>query len=122
MNSVSLVGNLTRDPVLRVTPAGEPVCDLRIAVDGGGDTPPLYLDLATFGPQAEACTKYLAKGRQIAFAGRLVYREWQAPDGTKRSRHSAVGRVEFLGAVAAAQPGEPADTDTGPDPAGEGAA
>jgi single-strand DNA-binding protein len=87
-----------------------------------GETPPLYLDLACFGAAAEASAKHLSKGRQIAFTGRLVYREWQAPDGTKRSRHSAVGRVEFLGAVASAQPGEPADIDTGTAPAGEGVA
>jgi single-strand DNA-binding protein len=116
MNNLSLVGNLTRDPVLRYTPSGEAVCDLRIAVDALGDTPPLYLDLATFGPQAEACTRHLAKGRQIALTGRLVYHEWQAPDGTFRSRHSAVGRVEFLGAAA------PPEAATITDPAGEGVA
>src|SRR5690349_7170863 len=65
MNSLSLVGNLTRDPVLRFTPDGTAVCDLRVAVDAVGDTPPLYLDLATFGPQAQACAEHLAKGRQI---------------------------------------------------------
>jgi single-strand DNA-binding protein len=115
MNSLSLVGNLTRDPVLRVTPAGEPVCDLRIAVNAGADSPPLYLDLATFGPQAEACAQHLAKGRQIAFTGRLLYREWQAPDGTSRSRHSAAGRVEFLGAPVSDP--DAASTDDSEDPA-----
>lgn len=108
MNSLSLVGNLTRDPVLRHTPGGDPVCDLRIAVNAVGDTPPLYLDLATFGAQAEACAEHLAKGRQIAFIGRLVYREWKADDGSTRSRHSAVGRVEFLGVPAAIDSGDPA--------------
>ena len=109
MNSLNLVGNLTRDPVLRFTPEGAAVCDLRVAVDAVGDTPPLYLNLATFGPQAQACAEHLAKGRQIAFTGRLVYREWQADDGTRRSRHSAVGRVEFLGS--------PASTTDSGDPA-----
>jgi single-strand DNA-binding protein len=107
MNRLSLVGNLTRDPELRTLPDGTAVCDLRLAVDGMGDQSPLYIDVATFGPQAKACTEYLAKGRQVAFDGRLTYREWVAEDGTKHSRHSGVGRIEFLGAAAkAAVPAE----------------
>jgi len=51
----------------------------------------------------------------VAVEGRLVYREWEAEDGSKRSRHSVVGRVEFLdrkresepeGADAASKEGE----------------
>ena len=46
---------------------------------------------------AEACAKYLAKGRQIAVTGRLIYREWEADDGTRRSKHAVIGRVQFGG-------------------------
>lgn len=94
---ISLVGHLTRDPHLRMLPDGRAVCDLRLAVNGGRDAQPLFIDIATFGGQAEACARYLAKGREIAFTGRLAYSEWQSPDGAKRSKHSAVGRVEFRG-------------------------
>jgi single-strand DNA-binding protein len=111
VNRLSLVGNLTRDPALRFLPDGTAVCDLRLAVDGMGEQSPLYIDVTTFGAQATACTDHLAKGRQVAFDGRLVYREWQAEDGTKRSRHSGVGRVEFLGA--ATKGNAPADPDEG---------
>ena len=45
MNSLSLVGNLTRDPELRSTPDRTAICELRIAVDAVGDTPPLYVDV-----------------------------------------------------------------------------
>jgi hypothetical protein len=38
-----------------------------------------------------------AGGRQVAVIGRLVFREWTARDGSKRSAHSVRGRVEFLG-------------------------
>ena len=117
MNNLSLIGNLTRDPNLRYTPAGKPVCELRIAVDGGGDASPLYLDLATFGPQADACAKYLAKGRQIGFTGRLVFHEWTAQDGSKRSRHTGVGRVQFLGAPPADAPAASANGDSAIDAA-----
>src|SRR3954447_11204734 len=78
-------------------PDGRPVCELRIASDSPGDNSPLYLDVATFDKQAQACAQYLAKGREVAFSGRLILREWNAGDGSKRSKHSAIGRVEFIG-------------------------
>jgi len=98
VNSLNLTGRLTKDPELRAMPDGRAVCDLRIASDAPGDNDPLYLDIATFDKQAQACAEYLSKGREVAFTGRLVYREWQTEDGAKRSKHSAIGRVEFLGA------------------------
>ena len=62
----------------------------------------MYIDVATFGAQADACAKYLTKGRAVAVTGRLVYREWD-DNGTRRSRHHIVGRVQFGGS-----PDEPA--------------
>jgi single-strand DNA-binding protein len=97
VNNVTLVGNLTSDPVLRSLPDGRSVCDLRVAVNDQRDQPPLYIDVATFGASAEACAKYLAKGRAIGVTGRLTYREWEAEDGSKRSKHQVIGRVRFGG-------------------------
>jgi single-strand DNA-binding protein len=94
VNSVTLVGHLTADPVLRELPDGRAVCDMRLAVNDQRDQP-LFIDVTTFGAAAAACEKYLAKGRQIAVTGRLIYREWQAPDGTRRSKHAVIGRVRF---------------------------
>ncbi len=58
INSVVLVGNLTKDPELRHTPAGMPVCSLRLAVNprrkdsptGHGGEQPNYLDIPVWGP------------------------------------------------------------------------
>ena len=103
MNTVNLIGRLTRDPELRTMgDSSRPVCELRLAVDqgvdGSGDKrDPLYIDVSTFDRQAEACKQHLSKGRQVAVSGRLVYREWTAEDDSKRSKHSVIGRVEFLG-------------------------
>lgn len=118
MNQLSLTGHLTRDPQLRTLPDGRVVCDLCLAVNGSRDSQPLFIDIATFGAQAEACGAHLAKGVEIAFTGRLVYSEWQGPDGTKRSKHSAVGRVEFRGRPAAsAAAAAAADAPTAATPA-----
>jgi single-strand DNA-binding protein len=94
VNSVTLAGRLTRDPQLRYLPNGRPVCDMRLAVNGSGDAV-TFIDVATFGKPAEACAQYLSKGREVAVTGSLVYRQWQAPDGWQRSKHSVIGRVQF---------------------------
>ena len=96
VNSVTLVGNLTADPVLKQLDDDRKVCQLRLAVNDQKDQPPMFIDVATFGAQADACAKYLAKGRAVAVTGRLVYREWD-DNGTRRSRHHIVGRVQFGG-------------------------
>ena len=95
VNSVTLVGNLTADPVLKQLDDDRKVCQLRLAVNDVKDQP-MFIDVATFGAQADACAKYLTKGRAVAVTGRLVYREWD-DNGTRRSRHHIVGRVQFGG-------------------------
>jgi single-strand DNA-binding protein len=104
---MTLVGNLTADPVIKQLDDDRKVCNLRLAVNDQKDQPPMFIDVATFGAQADACAKYLTKGRAIAVTGRLVYREWEADDGTRRSRHRIVGRVQFGG-----KPDEPDATET----------
>ena len=97
MNSVNLIGRLTRDPELRTTAGGTEVCGMRIAVDRqaeGAD----YVDVTAFGKLAEVCQQYLEKGRQVGVAGRLHYSEWEADDGSKRSKHEVIAAsVQFLG-------------------------
>jgi single-strand DNA-binding protein len=97
MNRYTAVANLTRDPELRQLPDGRSVCDLRVAVNNGRDQAPTYIDVATFDKAADACAEYLSKGRQVSIDGRLVLDEWEAEDGSKRSKHKVIGRVGFLG-------------------------
>jgi len=95
INNITLVGQLTTDPVLRSLPDGRAVCDLRLAVNDQREQPTLFVDVATFGAGAEACAEYLTKGRSVGVTGRLAYREWEAKDGAKRSKHQVIGRVAF---------------------------
>ncbi len=106
INSVVIVGNLTRDPELRATPSGTSVCSLRIAVNDRVKDPtsgewgdkPNYFDVDVFGGQGERCAQYLARGRQVAIAGRLRWREWETQDGQKRQAVSIVAdNVQFIG-------------------------
>ena len=105
INRVVLVGNLTRDPELRHTPGGTPVCSLRIAVNdrkrdesGNWIDAPNYFSISVFGNQAENCAQYLSKGRPVGVDGKLRWREWQAQDGAKREAVEVVAdSVQFLG-------------------------
>src|SRR5260221_2897933 len=105
INRVVLVGNLTRDPELRQTPGGMPVCSLRIAVNtrrkdnatGQWTEKPNYFDITVWGAQGENCAQYLAKGRPVGVDGRLEWREWDAQDGTKRQAVEIIAdSVQFL--------------------------
>jgi len=96
MNTVTLIGALTKDPELRKR--GETkVCAMRMAEGNGKKDSRLFINVSTFGRQAEVCKEYLSKGRQVAVTGQLRYREWENDEGQKRSEHSiAADRVEFL--------------------------
>ncbi len=107
MNSVNLIGNLTQDPVLRRR-GGKEICHLRVAVDGRGQSDPVFVDVTTFDGAARACALFLTKGRQVAVNGRLHYSRWQADDGSPRSRLKVVGNVEFLGPRRQDEGGAPA--------------
>ena len=98
MNSVQLIGRLTRDPELRQTPSGKSVGGLRLAVDRRDrDADAIYVDVTVWNALAETCTQHLAKGRQVAVTGRLDYQEWKPDDGSTRSKHEVVASdVEFL--------------------------
>ena len=105
VNVVVITGNLTRDPELRSTGGGTPVCELRVAVNSRRKEgqnwvdKPNYFDVTVWGAQGENCANYLSKGRPVAVEGRLDWREWESKDGSgKRQAVSIVANsVQFLG-------------------------
>ena len=103
LNRVILIGNLTRDPELRYTPNGVPVCTLRLAVNRNfsnqqGEKETDYFNVIAWRQRAELCAEYLSKGRPVAVDGRLQSRSWETDDGQKRSIVEIVAdNVVFLG-------------------------
>jgi len=97
MNKVILLGNLTHDPVLRVTGVGKSVCTIRIAVNNRkGD--PLYIDVVTWEGLADNCEKYLSKGRKVLVEGQLKINQWKDKEGNDKSKPEVNAfSVEFLG-------------------------
>jgi single-strand DNA-binding protein len=107
INVVVITGNLTKDPELRSTGGGTPVCDLRVAVNsrrkngqtGEWEDKPNYFDVTVWGAQGENCANYLSKGRPVAVEGRLDWSEWEAKDGSGRRQAVRIvaNSVQFLG-------------------------
>lgn len=103
-NKVILIGNLTRDPELRVTANGSSICKLGLAVnrvyqtrDGERREETTFIDIDAFGKQAEVISKYMRKGRPLLVEGRLKLDQWES-DGQKRSRLGVVLEgFQFLG-------------------------
>jgi len=71
VRQVTLGGNLTADPVLNQLDDDRNVCQLRLAANDENNQP-MFIDVATFGVQADVCSKYLSKGRAVALTRRLV--------------------------------------------------
>jgi single-strand DNA-binding protein len=121
INTVTLVGRLTADPELRTTNGGTPVCTLRMASNrapkDGNDQGAVFIDVVSFNRLAEAVAENLAKGRQVAVSGRIEFRQWEAEDGSARSKHYIIAnQVQFLAKPAAnGAPPEPA-YDPGEEP------
>ena len=106
LNKVLLMGNLTRDPELRVTPKGTPICQFSLAINRtfkmeSGETREevTYIDIEAWGKQGETIAKYVTKGRPLYVEGRLRLDQWEDKTSKeKRSRMKVVlENFQFLG-------------------------
>ena len=104
-NKVILIGNLTRDPDLRVTNTGLSICKQALAVnrnyttkEGDSKDETTYVDIDAFGKQAEILSKYMQKGKPLMIEGRLKLDQWESSDGQKRSKLGVVlENFQFIG-------------------------
>ena len=103
MNSVVLIGRLTRDPELSYTPNTQTaVCRFTLAVDRprrqGEDQGADFIRITVWGKQGETCDRYLSKGRQAAVHGRIETGSYKNREGvTVYTTDVVADRVEFLG-------------------------
>ena len=90
-NSVTLVGNLTRDPELRYTTGGRGVASFGLAVNrryqvnGEWQEQVSFFNIVAWGDLGENAAASLAKGNRIIVTGRLEQRSYETKDGEKRS-------------------------------------
>jgi single-strand DNA-binding protein len=105
LNKVMLIGNLTRDPELKHTPGGQPVCEFGLAVnrkyrtkEGEDREETTFVDCEAWGKQAEVLKQYMSKGKPVFLEGRLKLDTWEDKEGGKRSKMRVViENFQFLG-------------------------
>ena len=92
-----VLGNVTRDLELRYIPSGQAVCNFSVATNrrfknaqGDLQEDTQYHDIVVWGKLAEIITQILSKGSKVYIDGRLQTRQWDAPDGSKRSKTEIV--------------------------------
>jgi single-strand DNA-binding protein len=102
LNSVNIMGNLTRDPEMKYTPSGKAVCSLSIAnnriytKNGEKVTEVSYFDVEVWGVVAENCSKYLLKGQGIIVEGRLRQDRWEKDGKTQSRVRITANNIHFL--------------------------
>jgi single-strand DNA-binding protein len=106
LNRVLLIGNLTRDPELRVTPKGTAICQFGLAIsrsfkDESGQVreEATFVDVEAWGKQGETIAKFCTKGRPLFVEGRLRFDQWE--DKTTQQKRNKLKVVlenfQFLG-------------------------
>lgn len=93
LNRATILGNLTKDPEVRQTPAGQKVCTFGVATNRSwNDAAGVKQEAVEFhyvvawGKLADICGQYLTKGKKVYVEGRLQTRDWDGQDGIKRYR------------------------------------
>lgn len=114
MNKLTIIGNLTKNPELRSTQDGTPVCGFTVAVnrpkgkdkdrDPGAD----FFNVSVWRGLGEVCAKYLEKGKKVAVTGRISLRTWEKDGKHGASLEVNADDVEFLSSKSA-----PVDEQTG---------
>ena len=102
LNSVNIMGNLTRDPEMKYIPSGKAVCNLSIAnnrvytKNSEKVTEVSYFDVEVWGLAAENCSKYLTKGSGIIVEGRLRQDRWEKDGKTQSRVRITANAIHFL--------------------------
>lgn len=98
-NAFTLAGYLTRDPELRFTNSGIPVCNFGLAVNRRGNNTDAvdFFDVTVWREAGEAVANYMKKGSAVLVAGRIEFQQFEDRAGNKRSKHVFVANeVQFL--------------------------
>lgn len=95
-NSITLIGNVTRDPELRHTQGGRVVAGFGLAVNrryqanGEWQESTSFFDIVVWGGLGENTAKTVEKGHRVVVVGRLEQRSWDTDSGERRSKHEVV--------------------------------
>lgn len=98
LNTITIMGRLTRDPELRYTQSNTPVASFTLAVDRDfGEKQTDFIDCVAWRGTGEFVDRYFSKGSMAAVAGRLQIREWTDNNGNKRCSAEVVAEHVYFG-------------------------
>lgn len=103
LNTITIMGRLTRDPELRRTGSGLAVASFSVAVDRDwpnketGEKETDFIDCVAWRQTGEFVSKYFSKGSMIVVSGRLQIRPWVDKDGNKRKSAEIVAENVYFG-------------------------
>lgn len=126
MNKVILMGRLTKDPELRYTSTNNTaVCRFSLAVNRrfskqGEERQADFFDVVAWDKQAEFCSKWFQKGKQVIVVGRLQQNIWDDNEGKKHSKVEIIAEETHFAESKRSDEGAPAQRPAGgPAPAGQ---
>lgn len=118
-NRITVVGYLGKDPELRYTSDGTPVCSFSVATTekwndkGESKERTTWFKITLWRRQAEVANQYLVKGTQVFIEGSLHEEKWQDREGVERTTLAINGsNIQFLGKKDGDSPAKPSVTRT----------
>lgn len=98
LNTITIMGRLTRDPELRYTQSNTPVASFTLAVDRDfGEKQTDFIDCVAWRGTGEFVDKYFSKGSMAIVSGRLQIRSWTDDNGNKRRSAEVVAEHVYFG-------------------------
>jgi single-strand DNA-binding protein len=126
VNKVIILGRLGQDPEVKMTPSGQSVASMSVATsesytkDGQKQEKTEWHKIVVWGKLAEICGKYLKKGKEVYFEGKLTTRSWDDKDGVKRFTTEIVANeMKMIGGSGSPAGGQSAQPQTSKSPAYE---
>jgi single-strand DNA-binding protein len=120
---MTLVGRVTADPLLRITPSGQPICTVGVATNrtwndkqGQKQEEVEFHNVVLFGRQAEIANEYVRKGSLVGIEGRLKTRTWTDKGGVEHKSTGIIAEQLHLGPREGTQPAQAAASKPRPEP------
>jgi single-strand DNA-binding protein len=96
-NTIIAMGYLVKDPESRQTNTGKTICTIRMCISESNAKNKCFIDVEAWEKTAEACAKFLAKGREVMVEGELCLSSWTGKDGSTQSKNFIrANKVKFL--------------------------
>jgi single-strand DNA-binding protein len=103
LNKVMIIGNVGRDPEMRLTPSGRPITSFSVATSRSWTSPEGerqeatdWFNIVAWNSLAEICKTHLTRGQQVYVEGRLQTRGWEDDQGKKHFRTEVVANEMIL--------------------------